>query len=45
MDLLGLEGCGRAVHARTEAAKAAVAACDRDGFLSALADALAERNK
>ena len=45
VDLLGLEGCGRAVHARTEAAKAAVAACDRDGFLSALADALAERNK
>ena len=45
VELLGLEGCGRAVHARTEAAKAAVAACDRDGFLSALADALAERNK
>ena len=45
VDLLGLEGCGRAVHARTEAAKAAVAACDRDGFLSALADALAEWNK
>ena len=45
VDLLGLEGCGRAVRARTEAAKAAVADWDTDGFLAALADSLAERNK
>lgn len=45
MDLLGLEGCGRAVRAHTEAAKAAVADWDTDGFLAALADSLAERNK
>ena len=45
VDLLGLEGCGRAVHAHTEAAKAAVADFDADGFLAALADSLAERNK
>ena len=38
MDLLGLEGCGRAVRAHTEAAKAAVADWDTDGFLAALAD-------
>ena len=44
MDLLGLEGCGRAVRAHTEAAKAAVADWDTDGFLAALADSLAERN-
>ena len=43
--LLGLEGCGRAVRAHTEAAKAAVADWDTDGFLAALADSLAERNK
>ena len=43
MDLLGLEGCGRAVRAHTEAAKAAVADWDTDGFLAALADSLAER--
>ena len=45
MDLLGLEGCSRAVRAHTEAAKAAVADWDTDGFLAALADSLAERNK
>ena len=45
MDLLGLEGCGRAVRAHTAAAKAAVADWDTDGFLAALADSLAERNK
>ena len=38
MDLLGLEGCGRAVRAHTEAAKAAVADWDTDGFLAALAE-------
>ena len=45
MDLLGLEGCGRAGRAHTEAAKAAVADWDTDGILAALADSLAERNK
>ena len=45
MDLLGLEGCGRAVRAHTAAAKAAVADWDTDGILAALADSLAERNK
>lgn len=45
MDLLGLEGCGRAVRAHTEVAKAAVADWDTDGILAALADSLAERNK
>lgn len=45
MDLLWLEGCGRAVRAHTEAAKAAVADWDTDGILAALADSLAERNK
>ena len=44
MDLLGLEGCGRAVRAHTAAAKAAVADWDTDGFLAALADSLALRN-
>ena len=45
VDLLGLSGCDRAVRAHTEAAKAAVADFDADGFLAALADSLAERNK
>ena len=45
MDLLGLEGCGRAVRAHTEAAEAAVADWDTDGILAALADSLAERTK
>ena len=45
VDLLGLSGCGQAVRTHTEAAKAAVADVDHDGFLSVLADSLAERNK
>lgn len=45
VDLLGLSGCDRAVRAHTEAAKAAMADFDADGFLAALADSLAERNK
>ncbi len=45
VDLLGLEACDRAVLDCTERAKAAVAALDADGFLAALADSLAERNK
>ena len=45
VDLLGLEGCDRAVLDCTERAKASVRACDTDGFLTALADSLAERNK
>jgi geranylgeranyl diphosphate synthase type II len=44
-DLLGLDGCHRAVLACTEQAKAAVSALDADGFLSALADRLAERDR
>lgn len=44
-DLLGTEGCAAAVRDRTERAKAAVAAWDVDGFLAALADSLAERDK
>ena len=45
VDLLGLGGCDRAVRAHTEAARAAVADFDAGGFLAALADSLAERNK
>lgn len=45
VDLLGLEACDKAVLDCTEKAKAAVAALDADGFLSAMADKLAERNK
>ncbi|WP_298024803.1 polyprenyl synthetase family protein [uncultured Dysosmobacter sp.] len=45
VDLLGVEGCAAAVRNCTEKAKAAVAAYDADGFLSALADSLAERKK
>ena len=45
VDLLGLEGCDAAVRRCTEAAKSAVAAYDADGFLSHLADSLAERTK
>lgn len=45
VDLLGLEGCTAAVRDCTERAKAAVAAYDADGFLSALADSLAERDQ
>jgi geranylgeranyl diphosphate synthase type II len=45
VDLLGIDGCDRAVLNHTAEAKAAVRAMDADGFLSALADSLAERNK
>jgi geranylgeranyl diphosphate synthase type II len=45
VDLLGVEGCDRAVRACTERAKAAVAAFDTDGFLCSLADSLAERDR
>lgn len=45
VDLLGVDGCAAAVGECTERAKAAVAACDADGFLSALADSLADRDK
>ena len=45
VDLLGLEGCDRAVLNCTARAKDAVAGFDGDGFLSALADTLAERKK
>jgi len=45
VDLLGLNGCEHAVLDCTEKAKAAVSAFDTDGFLSVLADTLAERSK
>ena len=45
VDLLGLDGCDRAVLAATERAKAAVSEWDCGGFLGDLADSLAERNK
>jgi len=45
VDLLGLEGCEKAVLDCTNRAKAAVAAYDADGFLATLADSLAGRNK
>ena len=45
VDLLGLEACGRRVLTCTEDAKTAVAEYDTSGFLCALADTLAERNK
>ena len=45
VDLLGLEGCDRAVLDGTERAKAAVKSLDTDGFLAALADSLSERTK
>lgn len=45
VDLLGVDGCAAAVLACTERAKAAVAACDADGFLTDLADSLADRDK
>ena len=45
VDLLGLEGCARAVQACTERAIAAVAPYDTDGFLTELAKSLAGRNK
>ncbi|MDD3346337.1 polyprenyl synthetase family protein [Oscillibacter sp.] len=43
VDLLGLEGCDKAVLDATNRAKEAVAVCDESGFLAALADSLAER--
>ena len=45
VDLLGLEGCQQAVRSCTDAAKAAVAPLDTEGFLADLADSLVERNK
>ena len=45
VDILGVEGCDRMVHACTEKAKTAVNACDAGGFLAFLADSLAERKK
>ena len=45
VDLLGLEGCEQAVLRCTDAAKAAVAAYDAEGFLARLADTLAGRMK
>ena len=45
VDLLGLEACGQRVRACTERAKAAVASLDGDGFLTELAERLAEREK
>ena len=44
VDLLGLEGCRRAVLDCTARAKDAVAPYDADGFLAHLADMLAERS-
>lgn len=43
VDLLGIDGCEKAVLECTDKAKAAVAAYDADGFLAALADAMAIR--
>ena len=45
VDLLGLEGCDKAVRKCTDQAKAAVAPYDADGFLQALADTLAGRDR
>ena len=45
VDLLGLQGCDKKVLACTAAAKESVAPYDADGFLTAMADSLAERNK
>ena len=45
VDLLGTEGCQQAVLDYTRQAKEAVAPFDEAGFLTALADSLAERNK
>ena len=43
VDLLGIEGCQQAVLACTDQAKMSVAPYDADGFLSMMADQLAER--
>ena len=45
VDLLGLEGCDKAVRKCTDQAKAAVAPYDADSFLQALADTLAGRDR
>ena len=45
VDLLGLEGCDKAVRKCTDQAKAAVAPYDTDGFLQVLADTLAGRDR
>lgn len=45
VDLLGVEGCEKAVQSCTQAAKEAVAGMDADGFLAALADSLAVRDR
>ena len=45
VDLLGIDGCDKAVQAATKRAEDAVAALDTDGFLSALAGSLAERKQ
>jgi geranylgeranyl diphosphate synthase type II len=45
VDLLGIDGCQQAVLTCTSKAKEAVCVLDRVGFLAALADTLAERNK
>ena len=45
VDLLGLQGCDEKVLASTAAAKEAVEPYDADGFLTAMADSLAERKK
>lgn len=45
LNLLGLDGCAKAVQEATDQAKAAVEELDRDGFLCFLADSLADRNQ
>ena len=45
VDLLGLEGCAKKVEECTRKAIAAVAPYDADGFLTELAQSLAQRNK
>ena len=45
VNLLGIDGCQQAVLDYTRQAKEAVAPFDKAGFLTALADSLAERNK
>ena len=45
VDLLGVEGCEKAVERCTQAAKDAVAGMDAEGFLAALADSLAVRDR
>ena len=43
VDLLGIDGCQKAVRHCTDQAKAAVGPFDSDGFLTMMADQLAER--